>query len=615
MQGPVGQRCPSARRRRQAAFQLLLLMTMTVATTSEARPATELSDADALGFLERFGYMGDTSRNAVLPSDNLRTEQGFRAALRRMQRFAGLRPTGQLDAETMAMMKRPRCGVPDVIGHAERVRRYALQGSKWDKTDLTWSVEDFPRQADRGMIRSAIGKALKVWSDASKLRFTEIAAVSSRRRRPGDDDDGGADIAVSFARLDHGDGYSFDGPGTVLAHAFFPGEGRGGDAHFDADENWITGTPNRESNEVSLFAVAAHEFGHSLGLSHSSVPGSLMYPYYQGVKEDFQLPYDDKVGIQRLYGAKYPTKWASMQPIIPRTTTPSPAGRGPHGRQPVAGGGGGQPRGGQPRGGQPRGGQPQQPPAPRPPQQPPPQTPVDDGKPDGCSTSIDAIAVIRRELFVFKGKYFWRINEQGLKEGYPVEISLFWFDLPPNFEKIDAVYERPDQKIAFFIGRQYWLFSSNRPLPGYPRPLTNLGLPASLTHVDAAMVWGHNGKTYFFSGDQYWRYDEFDRSVEFDYPRHIRMWRGVPHGVDAAFQHTDGQTYFFKGQKFWRFNDRRMHIYNRTQHVGEWFGCPVAKASYADEHSALSSNAVFTLVSTPLLILVTALTLAFGQRS
>lgn len=240
---------------------------------------------------------------------------------------------------------------------------------------------------------------------------------------------------------------------------------------------------------------------------------------------------------------------------------------------------------------------------------------MDDGKPDGCSTSIDAIAVIRRELFVFKGKYFWRINEQGLKEGYPVEISLFWFDLPPNFEKIDAVYERPDQKIAFFIGRQYWLFSSNRPLPGYPRPLTNLGLPASLTHVDAAMVWGHNGKTYFFSGDQYWRYDEFDRSVEFDYPRHIRMWRGVPHGVDAAFQHTDGQTYFFKGQKFWRFNDRRMHIYNRTQHVGEWFGCPVAKASYADEHSALSSNAVFTLVSTPLLILVTALTLAFGQRS
>ncbi|KAL3227694.1 hypothetical protein MRX96_003662 [Rhipicephalus microplus] len=87
------------------------------------------------------------------------------------------------------MMKRPRCGVPDVIGHAERVRRYALQGSKWDKTDLTWSVEDFPRQADRGMIRSAIGKALKVWSDASKLplhrdrRRVEPPPQARRRRR------------------------------------------------------------------------------------------------------------------------------------------------------------------------------------------------------------------------------------------------------------------------------------------------------------------------------------------------------------------------------------------------------------------------------------------------
>lgn len=91
------------------------------------------------------------------------------------------------------------------------------------------------------MIRAQIGKALKVWSDASKLRFNEIQSSGNRP-------DGAPDIAVSFARLEHGDGYSFDGPGTILAHAFFPGDGMGGDAHFDADENWITGTPGPNSN-------------------------------------------------------------------------------------------------------------------------------------------------------------------------------------------------------------------------------------------------------------------------------------------------------------------------------------------------------------------------------
>lgn len=48
--------------------------------------------------------------------------------------------------------------------------------------------------------------------------------------------------------------------------------------------------------------MAAHEFGHSLGLSHSSVQGALMYPWYQGNKPNFELPEDDRLGIQNMYG-------------------------------------------------------------------------------------------------------------------------------------------------------------------------------------------------------------------------------------------------------------------------------------------------------------------------
>lgn len=88
---------------------------------------------------------------------------------------------------------------------------------------------------------------------------------------------------------------------------------------------------------------------------------------------------------------------------------------------------------------------------------------------------------------------------------YPAEIKRLWNNLPENFSHVDAVYERPDSKIVFFIGRQYYVYSSADLDYGYPRPLTDLGLPANLKKIDGATVWGHNGKTFFFSGSEYWR--------------------------------------------------------------------------------------------------------------
>ncbi|NXP44050.1 MMP7 protein, partial [Heliornis fulica] len=200
--------------------------------------------------------------------------------IKQMQSYLNLKKTGKLNNETKETMKQPRCGIPDVGDYT------LFPGSpKWEKNRLTYKIVNYTPYLSKRSVEDAITRAFKVWSDETPLEFVKVSGTR-------------ADIVIKFAQREHGDGYPFDGRGNTLAHAFAPGKGIGGDAHFDNEERW-----SETNQEINLFLVAAHEFGHSLGLSHSNVREALMYPIYTYVDpKTFKLPDDDRQGIQKLYG-------------------------------------------------------------------------------------------------------------------------------------------------------------------------------------------------------------------------------------------------------------------------------------------------------------------------
>jgi hypothetical protein len=254
-------------------------------------------------YLKRFGYIRpdeetpyglkiDLARATKQPKPS-NFDNTTQEALKRFQEFNRLPVTGILDKSTVNLMLKPRCGLPDLVVSEGLVRDYVYSGKKWGKLALTYYIQSFTPDLDQTVAKRAIKDGLDQWSSVTPLSFTEVSS--------------GGDLKVSWSTGNHSDGFPFDGPSGVLAHAFYPQDGR---VHFDDDELW---SDSFIPVGTDLASVAVHELGHALGLAHSNDPLAVMYAYYSGRRRS--LTSDDIAGIRSIYGSKGPTNGGRVCPI------------------------------------------------------------------------------------------------------------------------------------------------------------------------------------------------------------------------------------------------------------------------------------------------------------
>jgi peptidoglycan hydrolase-like protein with peptidoglycan-binding domain len=250
-------------------------------------------------YLDRLGYTKQPVEET--PHEEMSTyDTELNLAVSKFQQFFGLEVTGNLNEETRDVMELPRCGVADLIGDHDlddktHVSAYVASTGRWSSNILTYKfmngTGDLPGVIERDIVR----QAFDVWASVTPLTFTEVTGSAD------------AIFLISWEIGDHGDGSPFDGPGHVLAHAFFPPPinphpGIAGDMHFDDQETWATTHDGNGPGSIDLLSVAIHELGHALGLRHTNVPEAIMYPTYSGNRRT--LAADDISGIQSIYGSK-----------------------------------------------------------------------------------------------------------------------------------------------------------------------------------------------------------------------------------------------------------------------------------------------------------------------
>lgn len=253
----------------------------------------------AVLLLIRLGHAGSAKSVADLVVDLLAGRLKITDLVRSFQTFHGLTPTGELK-EIGPKIALPRCACPDVMAAS-------TTPCKWPGPNVTYHQSIALPTIAPEKVAALYQAAWNQWSGVCGLNPLLVGPDPRFR-------------ANVSARSGEGAADQFDAGGSILAWSQLP---LGADANtellqvFNDLEPWT---------EAMFLAVACHEIGHAIGLSHS--PGAcLMNPYYDPT---ITAPTPaDASAAQALYGPPRPKSLplapAPANPPAPVPSSVSPA--------------------------------------------------------------------------------------------------------------------------------------------------------------------------------------------------------------------------------------------------------------------------------------------------
>jgi hypothetical protein len=159
------------------------------------------------------------------------------------------------------------------------------------------------------------GVELAVWKAVSEWGSELHGDGSGDPTQPFDIGSGGANFDVTWQGNATSPGSATDNvvsellgaSGGILSYTEYGSNGWR--IRLSSEFTWSDGPGAPSGSGVDIQAIITHEYGHALGLGHSSVSGATMFPSFSGNGLNMRsIEADDKAGIQFIYGAKAATK-------------------------------------------------------------------------------------------------------------------------------------------------------------------------------------------------------------------------------------------------------------------------------------------------------------------